>query len=326
MRPPVDQLTEELLVALLADAPEDYLGADALCGKLGLPRTVVFRQIDQLRSKGYRIDLRPAQGYRLMAVPDRLTALELSPLLDTEELGRTVHAFDSVESTNDVARALAEDGAGHGELVITESQTKGRGRRGRTWLSPPGKNLTFSLVLRPNLPLDRVAELTLAAGVAVTEVLRSAAFNAQLKWPNDVLIGGLKVAGILTETAVEEGILRYAILGIGLNVNVDPLPVELAGVATSLQAVRGEAVPRALLLSALLGRLESWIEQIQGQGFAGVLDRCRTWSATLGRRVHLEGPPVVEGMAESIEADGALLVRSDAGTVQRVVAGDVGLV
>jgi BirA family biotin operon repressor/biotin-[acetyl-CoA-carboxylase] ligase len=321
-----DQLADELLISLLAEAPEEYLGADAIAGKLGLPKAVVFHRIEQLRSRGYRIDARPVRGYRLVEVPDRLTSLELSPLLVTEELGRTVHFFEELDSTNDRARELAEDGAAAGELVVAELQRHGRGRRGRTWHSAPGENLTFSLVLRPGLALSRAPELTLAAGVALCEVLREGAFDARLKWPNDVWIGERKVGGILTETAGDQGGLRYAVMGIGLNVNTTTFPPELTEVATSLRLVRGEAVPRSLLLAAILERLELWLERLESAGVAEVLQRCRTWSATLGRRVRVDGRPPLDGVAEALDEDGALLVRDDGGALHRVTAGDVGLV
>jgi len=320
-----DQLAEEMLVSLLADAPEEYLGAEAICGKLGLPRAVIFRQIEGLRSKGYRIDARQVSGYRLLEVPDRLTSLELSPLLVTEELGRTVHFFEELESTNDQARELAEDGAAHGELVVAETQLRGRGRRGRAWFSVPGKNLTFSLVLRPRLSSARAAELTLAAGVALCEVLREASFDARIKWPNDLWIAERKVGGILTETASDQAGLRYAVLGIGLNVNGGQFPSELEKIATSLSLVRGEPVPRALLLAALLERLELWLERLQTDGLAEILQRCRSWSATLGRQVQVEATSPTGGTAESIDETGALLVRDQAGVLHRVTAGDVGL-
>jgi BirA family biotin operon repressor/biotin-[acetyl-CoA-carboxylase] ligase len=320
-----DQLAEEMLVSLLAEAPEEYLGADAICGKLGLPRAVVFRQIDQLRSKGYRIDARPISGYRLLEVPDRITSLELSPLLVTEELGRTVHFFEELTSTNDRARELAEDGASQGELVIAETQLQGRGRRGRGWFSTPGKNLTFSLVLRPRLSSARASELTLAAGVALCELLREAAFDARLKWPNDVWIADRKVAGILTEAASDQGGLRYAVLGIGINVNVVEFPPELEAIAGSLRLARGEPLPRAFLLAAVLERLELWLGRLETDGLGQVLQRCRGWSATLGRRVVVEATPPIEGTAEAIDDSGALLVRDPAGRLQRVTAGEVGL-
>ncbi len=321
-----DELAEEMLVSLLAEAPEEYLGAEAICGKLGLPRAVIFRQIDELRAKGYRIDARPVSGYRLLGVPDRLTSLELSPLLVTEELGRTVHFFEELESTNDRARELAEDGAAQGELVIAEAQLRGRGRRGRAWFSVPGKNLTFSLVLRPRLPSARAPELTLAAGVALCAVLREASFDARIKWPNDLWIADRKVGGILTETASDQAGLRYAILGIGLNVNAQEFPPELGGIASSLSLMRGEPVPRVFLLAALLESLELWLERLQTDGLAAILQHCRTWSATLGRRVQVEASPPLDGTAEAIDETGALLVRDQTGVLHRVTAGDVGLI
>jgi BirA family transcriptional regulator, biotin operon repressor / biotin---[acetyl-CoA-carboxylase] ligase len=324
MRDSADLMTQELLVQLLAEAPDDYLGADAICGKLGLPRAVVFRQIDRLRLKGYRIDNRPARGYRLLEVPDRLTSLEITPLLTSDELGCRVHAFDEVDSTNDVARGLAEDGAAHGELVVAEAQRHGRGRRGRAWLSEPKTSLTFSLVLRPDLPLARAPELTLTVGVALCEVLRDGNFPAQLKWPNDVLINGRKVAGILTEAAEVGHGLSYAVIGVGVNVNAVAMPAALGETATSLRLERGEPLPRALLLTGILAALERWLQKLAIDGPTEMLARSRDWSATLGRRVTVDGPPAVEGIAEAIDDSGALLV-NDGRTVHRVVAGDVAI-
>ena len=321
-----DTLAEEMLVSLLAEAPDEYLGADAICGKLGLPKAVVFRQIDELRAKGYRIDMRPVRGYRLLEVPDRLTSLELSPLLVTEEFGRVVHFFDEIDSTSDHARALAEDGAAQGELVVAELQRKGRGRRGRAWLSAPGQNLTFSLVLRPRLAVARAPEVSLAAAVAVCDVLREAAFDALVKWPNDLWIGDRKVGGVLTETASDQAGLRYVVLGVGLNVNALEFAPEIAPVATSLRILRGEAVPRALLLAALLERLELWLGRLEIEGPTEMLERCRAWSAILGRRVQFEVNGYTEGMAEAIDDAGALLVRDDGGALHRITAGDVGIV
>ncbi len=323
-----EQISEEMVLGLLAEARDGYLSGEALSDKLGLARALIFKQIDSLRAKGYQIDALPRKGYRLVAVPDRVTGLELGPLLSTAELGRVVHAFDEVESTNDVARQLAEEGAGNGELVVAELQRRGRGRRGRSWLSPAGSNLLFSLVLCPELPAARAPELTLAAAVAVTEVLRGAGFEARIKWPNDVLVRGRKVAGILTELAANRERINYAILGIGLNVNLQKgeLPPEVAELATSLRIERGEPVPRVFLLAALLAALETWIEAIQAEGFAAVRTRWVELSATLGKRVRVDvGRGQLEGEAYDLDVDGALLVRDDAGKSHRVIAGDVDL-
>ena len=323
-----EQLSEELVLGLLAEARDGFLSGEALSDKLGLSRAVVFKGIDALRSKGYQIDSVPRKGYRLVAMPDRVTALELQPILGTHELGRAVHAFDDVDSTNDVARQMAEEGATHGELVVAEAQRRGRGRRGRQWLAPRGTSLLFSLVLRPELPPARAPELTLAAAVAVAEVLRGAGFDARIKWPNDVLIRGKKVAGLLTELSADAERIRFAILGIGLNVNLErvDLPPEVAEGATSLRIERGEPVPRSFLLAALLTSLEDWLERHRESGFAAVRSRWLELSATIGARVTVDdGAERIAGVAVDLDAAGALLVREDGGRLRRVVAGDVSL-
>ncbi|MHB8418139.1 MAG: biotin--[acetyl-CoA-carboxylase] ligase [Myxococcales bacterium] len=323
----VEEMSEEMVLGLLADARDGFLPGEALSDKLGLGRELVLESIDGLRSKGYRIDAVPRKGYRLVAVPDRLTGLELQPLLATHELGRVIHAFEEVDSTNEEARGLAEAGAGHGELVVAEWQRHGRGRRGRSWLAPRGSSLLFSLILRPELPPARAPELTLTAAVAVAEVLREAAFDARIKWPNDVLIGGRKVAGILTELSAEPSRIRFAVLGIGVNVNLEreALPPEVAEAATALSIERGEPVPRSFLLAALLTSLEGWLDRLCGAGFAGVAARWRELSATLGARVTVEGAEGRGGVAIDLDETGALLVRDDAGVTRRVIAGDVTL-
>jgi BirA family biotin operon repressor/biotin-[acetyl-CoA-carboxylase] ligase len=323
-----EELSEEMVLAFLAEARDGYLSGEVLSDKLGLPKAVIFRRIETLRAKGYQIDAVARKGYRLVAMPDRVTGLELSPILSTEELGRTVHAHGEVDSTNDIARDLAEDGAAHGELVIADSQRHGRGRRGRSWLAPPGSSLLFSLILRPELPPARAPELTLTAAVALAEVLSGAGFEARIKWPNDVLIRGRKVAGLLTELSAEAGKVRFAILGVGLNVNLErsELPPEVAETATSLRAERGEPVPRLFLLAAMLAALEGWLDRLQGEGFAPVRQAWKERSATLGARVTVEeGGERVVGTAVDLDEAGALMVRDLAGKIHRIVAGDVTL-
>ncbi|HSP77981.1 MAG TPA: biotin--[acetyl-CoA-carboxylase] ligase, partial [Myxococcaceae bacterium] len=190
-----EQTQQELILGFLADGRDEYTSGEALSAKLGLSRTAVWKHVQSLRTKGYRIDALPARGYRLVDVPDRLSPLELSPLLSTHHLGQVIHFHPSLPSTNATAFRLASDGAEHGEVVVTEQQTAGRGRRGRTWVSPAGLNLYCSAILRPELPPQRAAELTLVAAVALAESLHEAGADARIKWPNDVQLGGRKVAG-----------------------------------------------------------------------------------------------------------------------------------
>ncbi len=320
--------SEELVLSFLAEAGDEYVSGEAISDKLGLSRTAVWKHVEQLRSQGYRIDAVPARGYRLREIPDRLTPLELRPLLTTRDLGQVLHCFDEVSSTNDVARELAEEDAAHGEVVVAERQSAGRGRRGRQWVSPPGRNLHLSAVLRPDLPPQRAPEITLVASVALCDVVRQAGVVAGIKWPNDLLASGRKLAGILTEMAAEPDRVMWVVLGVGVNLNARPedFPPEMRGEATSVAIERGQPAPRALFAAALLKTLEEWLDRHADAGFGPVRQAWRERSVTLGRevRVSTEGRDL-EGVAEDIDEGGALLVRAGR-RLERVLAGDVKLV
>jgi BirA family transcriptional regulator, biotin operon repressor / biotin---[acetyl-CoA-carboxylase] ligase len=319
--------SEELVLGFLAEAGDEFVSGEAISDKLGLSRAAVWKHVNALRAQGYRIDAVPARGYRLVDVPDRLGPLELRPLLSTRDLGQVLHCHDALPSTNDLAKELAEQGAVHGEVVIAETQTAGRGRRGRAWVSPPGKNLYLSVVLRPELPPQRATELTLLASVAACETLREAGIEAVIKWPNDLLAGGRKIAGILTEMAAEPDRVHWVVVGLGINLNAgaEDFPPDLRDEATSAALVRGAVLPRALFTAALLARLEEWLERHALEGFAPVRETWRALSGTLGRQVLIAtGEAKLTGIAEDIDETGALLVRGPLG-VERVTAGDVHL-
>ncbi|MDY7228067.1 biotin--[acetyl-CoA-carboxylase] ligase [Hyalangium rubrum] len=321
-----EQTQEELILGFLLEGGEDFTSGEALSSKLGLSRTAVWKRVEALRGKGYRIEAIPARGYRLVEVPDRLTALELNPLLSSRELGRIIHSHDTLPSTNERAFRLAHDGAEHGTVVVTDQQTAGKGRRGRTWVSPPGLNLYFSAILRPELPPQRAPELTLVAAVALTEVLREFGTEAFIKWPNDVQIGGLKVAGILTELSAEPERVHFVVLGVGVNLNSQPehFPEELRGTATSVAQALGQRVPRAAFAASLWTRLEKWLDLHLETGFGAVRQRWKALSSTLGQDVLVRTDRrEFQGHAEDIDAAGALLVRVEDGSLERVLAGDV---
>jgi BirA family biotin operon repressor/biotin-[acetyl-CoA-carboxylase] ligase len=319
--------SEEHVLAFLAEAPDEFVPGEAISDKLGLSRAAVWKHVNALRGQGYGIQAQPARGYRLVSIPDRLGELEIAPRLNTHDVGRTLHCAEELPSTNDRARELADEGASHGETVVAESQTAGRGRRGRAWASPPGLNLYLSVVLRPSLPPQRVAELTLVASVAACEACRKAGVDAGIKWPHDLLVEGRKVAGILTELSAEPDMVHWVVIGIGVNLNArrEDLPTELRDVATSLSIERGQPVPRALFAAALLSELEQWMDLHAAEGFAPVREAWKKRSVTLGREVRVEvDGQAMTGVAEDIDATGALLVRGRSGVV-RVLSGDVHL-
>ncbi len=317
--------SEELVLSFLADAADEFVSGEAISDKLGLTRAAVWKHVEALRAQGYRIDAMPARGYRLAGVPDRLTPLEIRPLLNTHDIGQVVHWSEELGSTNDRAKELAEEGAEHGEVVVAETQTAGRGRRGRSWASPGRKNLTFSVVLRPDLPPARAPELTLVASVAVCEALRQAGVDARIKWPNDVLASGRKIAGILTELAADPDRVQWVVLGVGVNVNAraEDFPADVRGEATSILLERGQAAPRALFAAACFTALEDWLDRHAEDGFAAIRDEWKRRSATLGREVSVKvDAREIVGVAEDLDAGGALLVRTETG-LERILSGEV---
>jgi BirA family biotin operon repressor/biotin-[acetyl-CoA-carboxylase] ligase len=321
-----EQGDQELVLAFLAESGDEFTSGEALCGKLGLSRAAVFKSVESLRLQGYRIEAVPMRGYRLLRIPDRLSALELSPVLGTHDVGRSLEYHASLPSTHLRAFEAGQSGAPHGHLVIAEAQTAGRGRRGRAWISPPGLNLYASLVLRPGLPAHRASELTLLAAVALTEWLRESDVEAAIKWPNDVRSGAGKLGGILTELASEGERVSFVVLSVGANLNAMPgdFPADLQGVATSMRAQKGEPVARAPFVGGFLTRLEEWLDLHEEVGFSPVRAAWKELSETLGQpvRVGLEGHELV-GVAEDIDESGALLVRNAEGHISRVLTGDV---
>jgi BirA family transcriptional regulator, biotin operon repressor / biotin---[acetyl-CoA-carboxylase] ligase len=316
---------EEMVLSFLIEGGDGYVSGAALSDKLGLSRTAVWKHVETLRSFGYAIEAQSSKGYRLLRVPDRLSALELGPLLSTRELGQHVIHFESVPSTNQAAFEAAQAGAPTGTVFIAEAQTAGKGRRGRQWISPAGKNLAMSCLLRPDIPPARASEVTLLAAVAVAEALAATEVEASIKWPNDLLVGTKKIAGILTELSADTEQVHFVVLGIGVNLNADPsdFAEALREQVTSAKMSRGQPVPRALFASALLLRLETWLEQWENDGFEPIRAAWKSHCGMFGKSVRVKSEHnEFVGVAEDIDASGALLVTTTEGT-QRVLSADV---
>ena len=245
-----------------------------------------------------------------------LTAIQLAHTLQD----RPFRYFEQIGSTNDEALAWAQDGAPAGAVVIADEQTRGRGRQGRMWVAPPGTSVMFSVVLRPGP--DDLSRLTMLGAVAVSDTLIALDVgDVTIKWPNDVRVGGLKICGVLPETAWVNERLAGVVLGIGLNVSVDFAGTPLETTATSIESALGDPIDRLAVLARLLGAVDDWSQRL---GSAALFDAWRGRLDTLGRAVSIaNGGEVVEGVAERVDEQGALLVRVDDGALRRVVAGDL---
>ena len=323
------KLDVEILNALRAAGDGAVSGAE-LSQRLGVSRAAVWARIEELRSLGYDIPAGPHYGYRLLDAPDVLHADDLASRLgQTKVIGRDLHVFQETTSTNDIVERLARDGAKEGAVVFAESQTKGRGRLGRKWLSPAKKGLWFSALLRPRLRPQDTTQLTVMAATALRRAIASQTqLKVEIKWPNDILVRGRKVAGILTELNAEVDQVKYVILGIGVDVNqsLGEFPAELRKVASSLKAELGKPLSRPEIAVAILRELDRDYARVASGDFAGVADEWEKHCSTLGRAVSVRtGPRQIRGRAESLGEDGALLLRTEHGHLERIVGGDVTL-
>lgn len=317
----------QILSALRAAGDGAVSGGD-LSQRLGISRAAVWARIEELRALGYEIEASPHEGYRLHDVPDVLHADDLiSRLGKTKVVGRDIQVFEETTSTNDVVEKLAGHGVKEGVVVFAESQSKGRGRLGRKWISPRRKGLWFSLLLRPDLRPQEATRLTIVGATALARAIRSETGLApEIKWPNDLLVGGRKLAGILTELSAELDHIKHIILGIGIDVNLNAsdFPTELRKLATSVKIETGQSMNRAALATAVLRELDFDYDRLNRGQFEAVVDEWEALCSTLGRNISIRvGDRSIQGRAESLDADGALLLRTQHGHLERIIGGDV---
>jgi BirA family biotin operon repressor/biotin-[acetyl-CoA-carboxylase] ligase len=315
------------ILSALRGSPSGVSGGE-LARKLGVSRAAVWAHIDVLRSIGYDIEAGPHLGYRLLSVPDVLHADDMySRLGRTRVIGREIQVFEETTSTNDVMARLARGGVKEGVVVFAESQSKGRGRMGRRWISPARKGLWFSVLLRPAIQPQAATQLTIAAATALARAITlQAGIVPEIKWPNDLLIRGKKIAGILTEMSAEVDHLKEVILGIGIDVNLESheFPAALRKIATSIRIETGQMVDRAGLAVSVLRELDRDYERIKRGEFDVVAEQWQQHCTTIGSQVSIRvGDRVVRGRAESLDADGALLLRGQHGHLERITGGDV---
>jgi BirA family biotin operon repressor/biotin-[acetyl-CoA-carboxylase] ligase len=300
-----------------------YISGEEISRHFNISRAGIWKQIQGLRKEGYEIVAVPHLGYRLESTPDKLLPQEVSFGLNTKIIGKYIHHFDCVDSTMDVAFKLGISGYPEGTVVCAETQKKGRGRMGRSWLSPKSKGIYASIILRPKLLPNETARLTLLSAVAISEAIRDmTGLFSYIKWPNDILINDRKLGGILTEIDAEMDIVKFAIIGLGINVNAKSS--QLPPRATSISQEKGGVFSRVELLREILRKLDKLYLLLQRQGFGPVIERWRELSSTIGRRVKVSYKREhIEGEAIDVDLDGGLLIRSDYGFIEKIMAGDV---
>lgn len=308
-----------------------FVSGEYVSRELGVSRTAVWKHISTLRQIGHVIEAVPSRGYRLVSSPELFDSQEISLQLNTVRIGRRLDFLKQTPSTNADAFRVAEEGAPEGTVVIADAQSGGKGRRGRIWSSPPGVNLYCSVVLRPLIMPHEAPQLTFLSAVAVARAIeQTTGLTPEIKWPNDVLIGGRKVAGLLNEMSAETDGINFIVLGIGVNLNMttDQFPGDLRYPATSLFLESGSRIARVHFVATTLNELDKLYVDFLLHGFGPVREEWQKRCNANGRRVLVSdaGVDQASGMFAGIDGDGALLVRLDDGKVERIVNGDVRLI
>src|SRR5947209_19024978 len=314
------------LLTLLAENATIIISGGRIAKEIGVSRSTVWRWVERLRELGVKVKGQPASGYFLERVPDILTPNMLKQGLKGSLFGKRIFHFFKTDSTNRVALELGHAGEPEGAVVLAEEQTAGRGRAGRVWSSERAAGIYVTLLLRPKLAPVQAALLTMMAGLSAHSAVQAVTGLAvDLKWPNDLLIRGKKVGGILTEMHAEPNQVRFVIVGIGLNVNQEKFPGELASAATSLRAETGKSQSRMELLVRLLREFESDYNRFVREGVASVIKRFEVLSSYAhGKRVRVtNGTESYLGTTVGLGPEGLLQVERDDGHVVTVIAGDV---
>ena len=317
----------ETILRMLQASGEEFLSGEIISERLGISRAAVWKHMQALQHEGIMIEAVTRKGYRLQSDTSALLPALIEQGLRTHSLGRAIQYFHSVSSTNQIARELSRQGCPQGMVVIADEQTEGRGRRGRSWVNSPGKDICMSAVLRPKMESQHAPRFTLATALGVYRVATDLGLAPSIKWPNDVLVEGKKVCGILLEMEGNMDSLDALIVGLGLNVNTDDFPQELCSIATSLSKELDQPLNRREVLCALLDELEPFFDACENEAaFAGMLETYKTSCSTIGKEVTVHGiRETFCGIAEDIDEIGRLMVRTDDGVLHTVSAGDVTL-
>lgn len=318
----------ETLLELLKSEKSCWISGEIMRQTLGISRNAVSKHIRALRDKGYEIESSTKKGYRLDTPQDLILPEEILDGLNTNVFGRQeILCLKETGSTNTQAKALADGGAREGTLVLAESQTLGRGRKGRTWFSPKGEGLFISMILRPLMsPMDS-SRLTLLAAVALAEALIDlTGLEIRIKWPNDLLCDGRKVAGILTELTTDMDAVNHVIIGLGINVNTPrkSFPVDLRKKASSLLVESGRPHSRCKITQLFLECFEGHYYALVDHGFPQLLSRWKALSDTIGQKVRVEMiDKSLTGTIKDMDSNGFLILEDEKGLRHSILSGDV---
>lgn len=323
----------KILQMLRQMEPEEYISGQELCERFGVSRTAVWKAVKQLKEAGYVIEAVQNKGYRLVSVPDILSKSEIESLLHTRWVGHPIYYFDEIDSTNTQAKRIAEElegNQGHGTVVVADMQSAGRGRRGRSWNSPHGTGIFFTILLKPEIDPANAPMLTLVKALATAKgIAQVTGLETGIKWPNDIVLNGKKVVGILTEMSAQVDYVNHIVVGTGINVHQTEFPPEIVQTATSLdlelqQAGKNMQISRARLLTAILEEFEHYYEiYLKTQDLSALVEEYNAMLVNCNRKVRVLDPlGEFEGQALGIDDRGELLVERE-GEIIKISSGEV---
>lgn len=318
---------KEEIIKLLKENENNFISGEKISERLGITRAGIWKHMKAIKEDGYEIESVSRRGYKLILSPDVLTIDEIKPNLNTKYIGKKVVYFDSIDSTNNEAKKLANLGEEEGTVVISEEQKMGRGRLGRHWISPKYKGIWMSLILRPDINPIHVSKVTQVAAASVCKALLEMDIEALIKWPNDIVLNGKKVCGILTEMSGELNRVNYVIVGLGINVNIEleEFEEDVKKIATSLKVEKKQHIERKKLVARILNNFEELYEEfISNESIDKSIKICREYSALIGKEVKvIERGNETVCKAVGLSIDGKLIVEHKDGRIEEIISGEI---
>jgi len=301
---------------------QNFVSGELLAKKLGVSRTAIWKQIKVLQNLGYEIESVRNRGYRLVSRPDIPLSEEISADLNTNIIGKNVVYFETIDSTNSYGKKLVNENAADGTVIVADIQTSGRGRKNRSWLSHSG-GLWFSIILYPNIPPQNGMLVTMAISVSIAQAIKETiGIEPIIKWPNDLIINGKKVCGVLTEIDAEMDRINYSVVGVGINVN-NEINDEIKDIATSLSLENKSRVSRVDLLRNILKKFDENYQYLTSDNHKIIRDLWHSFSDIIGKKIQVAGEKeIFEGVVSDIDDSGCLILETDVGKV-RVITGDI---
>lgn len=321
-------MKEDVLSVLKAN-PGVYVSGQFLSTKLNVSRTSIWKYINSLKESGYIIESSSKKGYRIVSSPDLLTYDEIKPILNTKYIANNILHYDSIDSTNNKAKAAAIKDATNGTIITAEEQTSGKGRLGKNWISPKYKGIWMSIILKPDIPPVDVPKLTHVIAAAVINALKKLNIEGYIKWPNDIIVNGKKICGILTEMSGEINKTDFVVIGIGINANLESvdIPVDIKEKATSLLIETGHLIERKKLAAEVLNSFEELYDLFLNTGsIKDSIDICKKYSILLGKEIRILGRNEERfGKAVDLNNNGELIVQFSDGKTTEVISGEVSI-